>query len=134
MKYSSIYHSPKRSQIGNRTVPRCESRGFTLLELILALSITALVVVSLSGLLLAVQNAWTVSKNYHEVGLHGRAILDRINWMVSQAGTYRIKSGPVRLGLSVISRSVDGVARSVGRVTGVSAVTAATPRPRCGSR
>lgn len=110
MKYSSIYHSPKRSQIGNRTVPRRESRGFTLLELILALSITALVVVSLSGLLLAVQNAWTVSKNYHDVGLHGRAILDRINWMVAQAGTYRINGGPVRLGLSVISRSVDGVA------------------------
>ncbi|MCA9095777.1 MAG: prepilin-type N-terminal cleavage/methylation domain-containing protein, partial [Planctomycetaceae bacterium] len=101
MKYSPRHHLPERSQTGNRPVEQCESRGFTLLELILALSITALVVVSLSGLLLAVQNAWSVSRNYHDVGLQGRAILDRINWMVAQAGTYRINGGPVHLGLSV---------------------------------
>ncbi len=84
-------------------------RGFTLLELILALFITSLVIVSMSGLLMAVQNAWSVSKNYQDVGIQGRAILDRIRWMVGQAGTYRIGSGNVQLGMAVISRSVDGV-------------------------
>jgi len=84
-------------------------RGFTLLEMIVALGIAAMLVVSLSGLLLAVQSAWTVSKSYHDVSIQGRAALERIRWMVSQAGTYRIGNEPVRLGLVVISRTVDGV-------------------------
>jgi prepilin-type N-terminal cleavage/methylation domain-containing protein len=103
------HHEHFGSPSGDRETGSRETRGFTLLELILALFITSLAVVSLSGLMLAVQSAWTVSKNYQEVGLQGRGILDRVRWMVAQTGTYRIGSGKVQLGLSVISRSVDGV-------------------------
>lgn len=85
------------------------ANGLSLIELILALGITAMVTVALCGLTSAVQSAWTISRNYHEVCLQGRAVLDRIRWMVGQAGTYRIDGGRVRLGVEVIARTTDGV-------------------------
>jgi prepilin-type N-terminal cleavage/methylation domain-containing protein len=79
-------------------------RGVTLIELLIAITITSMLSVVLGGLVMAVQSAREHTEGLEEATAQAQAALERIKYMVSQAGVYEIDSSPTALGLAVVSR------------------------------
>ncbi len=90
--------------------PKCHNlnaqrgRGFTLVELIMSMAITSMVTVILSGLVMAVQTAWSHTKGLEDADIQARASIDRIKFMVGRAGLYQVAGQPTTLGLAVVDR------------------------------
>lgn len=70
----------------------------------MSMAITALMSVVLLGLISAVQTTREHSEGLHTATLQSQAAMDRIKFMVSQTGTYKIPDQPTRAGLAVIKR------------------------------
>lgn len=79
-------------------------RGMTLAELLISMTILSMMSVVLAGMSNAVNSAWSYTKGIEETDLQAQAALERIGFMVSQAGTYKIAGQPTRLGAAVVSR------------------------------
>jgi prepilin-type N-terminal cleavage/methylation domain-containing protein len=82
------------------------SRGMTLPELLISLTILSMMSVVLAGMSNAVNSAWSYTKGVEETDLQARAAIERIEYMVSQTGVYRVAGQPTRLGMTVVSRPV----------------------------
>ena len=80
--------------------------GMTLAELLISMMILSLMSVVLAGMSNAVNSAWSYTKGVEETDLQARAALERIEFMVSQTGTYKVTGQPTRLGAVVVSRPV----------------------------
>lgn len=80
--------------------------GLTLPELLLSMAIMSLMSVVLAGMSHAVNSAWTYTTGVDATEQQASAVLDRIKFMVAQAGIYRVTGQPTRLGVAVVSRSV----------------------------
>ncbi len=85
-------------------------RGLTLAELMIAMAILGMMSVVLAGMSNAVNMSWTYTKGVEESELQASAAVERLKFMVSQVGEYRVSGQPTRLGLA-------GVMRTVGNVT-----------------
>lgn len=77
--------------------------GFTLPELVIALTILTLVSTVLGGLTLAVRTAWDYTQGLEQAQWQAQAALERIKYMISQAGTYRASGQPTNVGLAVVT-------------------------------
>lgn len=103
--------SPK-SEVG--TMPRFRlptsnfriRSGMTLAELLISMTILSMMSVVLAGMSNAVNSAWSYTKGVEETDLQARAALERIGFMVSQTGAYKIAGQPTRLGMAVVTRTV----------------------------
>jgi hypothetical protein len=82
----------------------------TLAELMISMAILGMISVVLAGMSHAVNMSWNYTKGVEETELQASAALERIKFMVSQVGAYRVAGQPTRLGLA-------GVMRTVGNVT-----------------
>lgn len=85
---------------------RHAKRGMTLAELLISMTILSLMSVVLAGMSNAVNSAWSYTKGIEESDLQARAAFERIEYMVSQSGTYKLTGQPTRLGLAVVNRPV----------------------------
>lgn len=81
-------------------------RGMTLAELLISMTILSMMSVVLAGMSNAVNSAWSYTKGVEETDLQARAALERISFMVSQTGTYKIAGQPTRLGMAIVARPV----------------------------
>lgn len=84
---------------------RLSRSGFTLAELIVASTITGLLALVLAGMTMAIHAAWQHTREVTDSSAAAEAALQRIRWMVAQAGVYRDASGLPKPGLRVISES-----------------------------
>ena len=90
-------------------VPSSEFRvrsGMTLAELLISMAILSMMSVVLAGMSNAVNSAWSYTKGVEESDLLAQAAIERIEYMVSQTGTYKIAGQPSRLGVAVVQRIV----------------------------
>ena len=78
----------------------------TLAELLISMTILSVISVALAGMSQAVNSAWSYTKGGEETDLQARAALERIEFVVSQIGTYKVAGQPTRLGAAVVSRPV----------------------------
>lgn len=85
-------------------VERPARRGLTLVELLISMAILSLMAVVLAGMSNAVHSAWSYTKGVEESDLQARAAIERIEYMVSQIGCYKLAGQPTRLGLAVVNR------------------------------
>ncbi len=81
-------------------------RGMTLAELLISMTILSMMSVVLAGMSHAVNSAWSYTKGVEDSDLQARAAIERIEFMVSQTGTYKVAGQPTRLGAAVVSRPV----------------------------
>jgi hypothetical protein len=51
---------------------------------------------------MAVQTAWSITKDLEESDAQARAVLDRIQYMTRNAGVYQLAGRPTRLGVAVV--------------------------------
>ena len=91
------------SLFGRRAVNQ-RTRGFTLGEIIIAMTVTSIVSMVVSGLVVAVHKAWEHNKGLEDVGNQARATIDRMQYMIAHAGVYKVAGQPTTLGLAVVSR------------------------------
>ena len=68
----------------------------------MAMTITAMLSVVLGGLVLAVQTAREHTEGLEEATAQGQACLERVRYMVSQAGVYQLDGSETVLGLRVV--------------------------------
>jgi hypothetical protein len=80
----------------------------TLIELVIAATITSLMSVVLGGLVLAVHTARTHCEGYEEATAQSQAAIDRISYMVSQAGVYRLTGESPVLGVATVAADWGG--------------------------
>ena len=78
----------------------------TLVELLISMAIMGLMSVVLAGMSNAVNSAWVYTKGVEVTELQANAALERIKFMLSQTGGYRVTGQPPRLGVAVVTRSV----------------------------
>lgn len=81
-------------------------RGFTLVELLMGMTITAMLAVVLGGLINAVQTASDYTKGLETANTQGRVAIDRVKYMVSQAGIYQLPGQPTRHGIEVVNHKI----------------------------
>lgn len=79
--------------------------GFTLIELMSSLVILTMTVTVLSGLILAISQAWDHSNILEESRQQAQATMSRIRWMVQQSGTYRVSGQSTTLGVGTVSQT-----------------------------
>ena len=90
-------------------VPSSEFRvraGMTLAELLISMAILSMMSVVLAGMSNAVNSAWSYTKGVEETDLQAQAALERIEYMVSQTGTYKLTGQSTRAGMAVVTRPV----------------------------
>jgi prepilin-type N-terminal cleavage/methylation domain-containing protein len=104
-----MFHSPHKSSSSPLTVDEQLTRsaggrhGFTMIELLMAVSITSMLSVVLGALMVAVQTAREYSNGLETATTQATATIDRIRYIVSQAGVYRIAGQPTTVGLAVVN-------------------------------
>jgi prepilin-type N-terminal cleavage/methylation domain-containing protein len=77
--------------------------GFTLVELLISMTIASLLSVVLGGLIVAVNAAWKHTRNLEDATLQAQAAIERIKYMVSHAGVYQVPGRPTHVGMAVVS-------------------------------
>lgn len=82
---------------------RRERSGFTLIEVSMALAITAMLSLILAGLVSAVQTAHAHTRGLEDATLQAQAAIDRIRYMVAHAGAYRVAGGATVSGIAVVN-------------------------------
>ena len=80
-------------------------RGMTLAELLISMTILSMMSVVLAGMSNAVNSAWSYTKGVEDSDLQARAAIERIEFMISQTGSYDLTGQPTRLGLAVVPRT-----------------------------
>ena len=81
-------------------------RAMTLAELLISMAILSMMSVVLAGMSNAVNSAWSYTKGVEETDLQAQAALERIEYMVSQTGTYKLTGQATRAGMTVVTRTV----------------------------
>lgn len=76
--------------------------GITLIELTISLTITSFLTVILGALVMAVQTAWQYTSGLEEATMQANASLERMRYMVAQAGVYQTGGQPTTVGLAVV--------------------------------
>lgn len=79
--------------------------GFTFVELMSSLAILTMTMTVLSGLMLAIGQAWDHSTALEESRKQAQATMSRIRWMVQQAGTYRTSGQSTMLGVGTVTQT-----------------------------
>lgn len=87
---------PRRSAQRFRT-------GFTLIEMIISMSILSFAAAVFGGLMLAITAAWDYSTALEDSRRQAQTALSRIKWMIQQAGAYRVSGQSTQVGLAVIT-------------------------------
>lgn len=77
--------------------------AFTLVELVISMTILSFTTVVIGGLMLAVGIAWDHSTSLEDSRRQAQAAIARIKWTVQQSGVYRVSGQPTTLGLAVVS-------------------------------
>jgi hypothetical protein len=123
---STVHRPPSTSR-------RC---GFTFVELLMSLTLTSILSVVLGGIILAAHEGWEHSNGLSEASQQARISQDRITYMVSQAGQYRLTGQPTTLGIAVVESTYLFVRApeilviwSGGRMGGMSALGVQTRLP-----
>ena len=98
----TIHHPPSTVHHPPSTTPR---RGFTLVELVMSLTLTSILSVVLGGMILAAHEGWEHSNGLSEASQQARISQDRITYMVSQAGQYKLPGQPTTLGIAVVEQT-----------------------------
>lgn len=80
--------------------------GYTLVEILFAMSILAVTAAVFGGLMLAMNFAWDHATNLEDTRRQATATLDRIKWMVQQSGTYRLSGQSTMTGIAVLTTTV----------------------------
>lgn len=83
--------------------------AFTLVELLMSLVVMSLVTMVLGGLIMAVQTANEYSEGTSNATHQADATIQRLKFIVSQAGVYRIGTAPTVPGLAVVTMNWEGV-------------------------
>lgn len=94
-----------RSPLSARPQVLSVRAAFTMLELLIAMTILSFSVAIFTGLTLATTTAWDHSSDLEETRRQAQSVLNRIKWMVPQAGTYRLAGQSTVVGLAVVSTS-----------------------------
>ena len=81
------------------------ARGFTLVELLMAMSISAILVMALAGIVTATQSAWRHTQGIEDSQAEINASFDRMRLMISQAGIYQVNGQAPEVGLAVVTRA-----------------------------
>ncbi len=81
-------------------------RGMTLAELLISMTILSMMGVVLAGMSNAVNSAWSYTKGVEDTDLQAQAAIERIEYMVSQTGTYKLAGQPTRAGIAIVNRPV----------------------------
>ena len=77
--------------------------GFTLMEMLISVTILGFSAATISGVMLAVNQAWSFSTALEDGRRQAQSSLSRIKWMVQQAGTYQMSGQSTTMGLAVIA-------------------------------
>lgn len=80
--------------------------GMTLAELLISMTILSMMAVVLAGMSNAVNSAWSYTRGVEETDLQAQAAIERIQYMVSQTGTYKLTDQPTRAGIAIVNRPV----------------------------
>ncbi len=102
---SRLHTQAPRTRPFLRSSPSTGGRApdaFTLVEVLIAATITTVVALVLTGLALGVQRTWSLTGSTNETLAQGRAALERIEYSVRRAGVYRLPGRPSRVGLAVV--------------------------------
>ncbi len=82
---------------------RCHPRtGFTLVELVISMTILSFTTMVIGGLMLAITSAWDHSTSLEDSRRQAQASLARIKWMIQQSGTYKVAGQATTLGIAII--------------------------------
>ena len=92
----------KQALHGSKALARA---GFTFVELMASLVILTMTMTVLSGLMLAISQAWDHATGLEESRKQTQATMSRIRWMVQQAGTYRMAGQSTTLGVGTVSQT-----------------------------
>lgn len=84
-------------------------RGFTLVDLLMGMMITTMMCAMMAGVMFAANAAWDHTTGSEDAAQQARAGIDRIKYMVSQAGVYKLAGQPTVPGIAVVNRTVDSV-------------------------
>lgn len=79
--------------------------GFTLIEMMISMSILSFAAAVFGGLMLAITAAWDHSTALEDSRRQAQTAISRIKWMIQQSGTYRLSGKSTQLGLAVITSS-----------------------------
>lgn len=79
--------------------------GFTLIEMMISMSILSFAAAVFGGLMLAIAAAWDHSTALEDSRRQAQTALNRIKWMIQQSGTYRVSGQSTQVGLAVITSS-----------------------------
>lgn len=70
----------------------------------MAMSISAILIVALAGIVTATQSAWKHTQGIEDSQAEITASFERMKLMISQAGVYQVNGQPPRAGLAVVTR------------------------------
>lgn len=83
--------------------------GFLLIDLLMGMAITAMICAMLASVILAATSAWDHSTGVEDATQQARISMDRIRYMIAQAGVYQVSGQPVTDGIAVVNRTVASV-------------------------
>jgi len=86
-----------------RRIKSTRASGFTLIELIIAMMVTAGLLTVLSGVMIAVESARSHTEGIDQASLHSRTIQDRISRAVRRCGVYHAGAAAVTCGIATVS-------------------------------
>ncbi|QDU53805.1 prepilin-type N-terminal cleavage/methylation domain-containing protein [Gimesia panareensis] len=78
--------------------------GFTLVELLMAMTISAILIMALAGIVTATQSAWKHTQGIEDSQAEITASFERMKMMISQAGVYQLDGQAPQVGLAVVTR------------------------------
>ncbi len=79
-------------------------RAFTLVELLMGMMITTMLSTVLGAMMVAVTDGWDHTTGLDDATQQARIGMERIGYMVSQAGVYQLPGQPTIPGLAVVQR------------------------------
>lgn len=77
----------------------------SLVELIIGMTLNSMLALVLAGMTLAVGSGWEHTTGLDDATQQARASIDRIKYMVSQAGVYQMSGQPTVEGIAVVERA-----------------------------
>ena len=77
--------------------------GFTLVELVISMTILSFTTMVIGGLMLAITSAWDHSTSLEDSRRQAQASFARIKWMIQQSGTYKLTGQPTTLGIAILT-------------------------------
>jgi len=77
--------------------------GFTLIELVISMSILSFAAAVFGGLVMAITAAWDHSTALEDSRRQAQSALSRIKWMIQQSGTYKVSGKSTQVGIAVVS-------------------------------